>query len=267
MGTCISCLLDRLNISRRREVGGGTVWGILGLSLLAGMSTPLGGWLVLQFRYLSKTILALVLGLTVGIMTTVVLVDLMPMALQSGTSSRFFIGFFSGVAFLWVLRQVVDKLADKQHTDAETAVFYQMGWFIAIAIALHDLPEGIAIGAGNAVKQEVGLLIALAIAFHNIPEGMSIAAPLRLAGMPKRKIFWMTFWTGWVTPLGTLCSLGLFSISTSFVSLTLSFASGAMMYVVGHDILPQSIVQSKPFTLLGAIFGVVLMVVMHQLHV
>jgi zinc transporter, ZIP family len=228
---------------------------ILWISFLSGMSTPVGGWIVLLFRKLSQSLLAIVLGITTGIMVTVVLTELMPASIRSGSHAVFIGGFVGGWGFLFVLRKILSGLLQTGKLGGNQAKFLQMGWFIALAIALHDLPEGIAIGAGGAIHKSMGFIIAFAIALHNIPEGMSIALPLYLARVSKLKIMVITVLTGLVTPMGTALSLWLFQISPSFISISLAFASGAMLYVVARDILPEAIDASLVYAGVGTVFG------------
>lgn len=239
---------------------------IIFISFLSGLATPLGGWLVLQFRRLSEKVLALFLGLAAGIMVTVVLTELMPTSIRSGSHEIFIIGAGSGWLFMWTLRRLFVSIMGHHGMHGEKAAFLQMGWFITLAIALHDLPEGFAIGAGDAVQQELGMVIALAIALHNIPEGMSIALPLRLAGVPGWKVLWITLLAGITTPLGTIISLWLFSVSKIYVSLSLAFAGGAMIYVVSRDILPEALNANKLLAGVGVMAGALVMIAVSGLH-
>lgn len=242
------------------------MWEIVWISFLSGMATPLGGWIVLRFRRLSERLLGFFLGLAAGIMMTVVLTELMPASLRAGGGELFVVGAASGWLLMQLLRSLLNAGMGQQLAQHEKAAFLQMGWFIALAIALHDMPEGLAIGAGNAVHRDIGVIIALAIALHNIPEGMSIAVPLRLAGVKGLKILWVTFLAGITTPLGTILSLGLLTISPAFISLSLAFASGAMAYVVAQSILPEALHAHKGAAVAGIVAGTAVMVVLAAVH-
>ncbi len=241
------------------------MWQIGWVSLLAGMSTPLGAFVVLRFKRLSKGVLALFLGLAAGIMITVILTELMPTSIMTGGHQLFLEGAASGFVLMWIVRQITSRIVQHSTLHKEHAAFLQIGWFIALAIALHDLPEGLAIGAGDAVRPEIGLIIAMAIALHNIPEGMSIAAPLRLAGVKRRFVALITVLVGFVTPIGTVLSLWLFQVSTLFIALSLAFAAGAMMYVVARDILPESMTADRKNATVGTLVGAVAMTAMSML--
>ena len=242
------------------------MWNVIGISFLAGMSTPLGGWFVLQFRHLSMRMMTTLLGMAAGIMVTVILTELMPTSLTAGSHELFLLGFTSGWLLMWGLKKSLGQLHKAEKLTNDKGAYLRMGWFIAIAIAIHDLPEGLAIGAGDAVEHHVGLFIALAIALHNIPEGMSIAAPLRLGGMAKAQVFWITLLTGLITPLGTIIAVWLFTISHAFIALSLAFASGAMAFVVAQDIFPEAWRLDKLTTLAGVCLGSALMIAMTLLH-
>ncbi len=242
------------------------MWNVVWVSLLSGMSTPLGGFLVTQFSSLTKKTLAFFLGLAAGIMITVILVDLMPASLHAPRGQELFVwGTLAGWLFLWFMRRIVSRL-DQTVVDSSQPNFRQMGIFIAVAIGLHDLPEGLAIGAGHAVEAQVGLIIALAIAMHNIPEGMSVAMPLLMSGMRRFKVILLTAELGLITPLGTLLALLLFHISQAFITLSLAFASGSMAFVVARDIFPEALHAKTSLALLGMGSGALIMIAVHAIH-
>lgn len=114
------------------------------------------------------------------------------------------------------------------------------GLFLAIGIALHNLPEGLAIGAGYSNSAALGATIALSLALHNIPEGMVTAAPLLTAGMNKWVVIGIATAAGLVTPVGTLIGAALTSISPEFISISMALAAGAMIYIVSDELIPQS---------------------------
>lgn len=230
------------------------------------MSTPLGGFLGTQFSTVTKKTLAYFLGMAAGIMVTVVVVDLMPASLRAPGGSEFFVwGALAGWLFLWGIRRIVARL-DQTAVDPLQPNFRQMGIFIAVAIGLHDLPEGLAIGAGHAVQAQVGLIIALAIAMHNVPEGMSVAMPLLMSGMRRSKVVLLTAELGLITPFGTLLALLLFHISQAFIAISLAFASGSMAFVVARDIFPEAVHAKTSFALLGVVSGAFIMIAVHAIH-
>lgn len=126
-----------------------------------------------------------------------------------------------------------------------------MGCLVAIGIALHDLPEGMAIAVGYSATEKLGLLIALAIGLHNIPEGMAIAAPLRMGGMRKKSILFLNLFISIFTPLGGFLGYLLVNISRHFIALLLALAAGAMTYIVAVELIPQSFKRHPNYSRLG----------------
>ncbi|WP_198853771.1 ZIP family metal transporter [Alicyclobacillus sp. SO9] len=243
---------------------------IIWMSLLSGLSTPLGSLLVIRYHRTLMRAQGVFWGIAAGIMTTLVLIELMPSAIQMGGRGLFFSTAFGGIVLMLLLRnwlaQRIDSTASLEMTAVQTN-FLEMGWFVAVAIALHDLPEGIAIAAGDAVHPNMGILIAVAIAVHNIPEGMSVAFPLFLAGVKPRKIFWLSVWIGTVTPIGTVLSLWFVHISTNFIAISLALASGTMLLVVFREVLPEALRLGKRQASLGGAIGALLMVWLASLHI
>jgi ZIP family zinc transporter len=131
------------------------------------------------------------------------------------------------------------------------------------AIALHNIPEGIAIGAGGSHDYALGALIALMITLHNIPEGMAVAAPLLAGGVGKLKVVLLTAVCGFTTVIGGLIGGLIGNISDFALAMSLAAAGGAMLYVVFGEIIPQSIVMTKSraaplITLAGIIIGLII---------
>ncbi|MDA8200312.1 MAG: ZIP family metal transporter [Thermaerobacter sp.] len=233
-------------------------------SLLAGLFTPVGAWFILSRRRVSPATLSFTLALASGVMVTVVATELVPTGLRLAGGPTLLAAGVAGALLLALLRGAA---AEWQGSGAgEPSRLRFVGWFIAIAIALHDIPEGMAIGAGDAVGRSLGIVIAFAIALHNIPEGMSIAAPLALAGEPRRRILLATAAIGLVTPLGTLLSLAIGHLGPEWSAMVLGLASGAMVYVVGRDTLPESLAASRPIALAGTAAGAALMLALAAVH-
>jgi len=133
---------------------------------------------------------------------------------------------------------------------------------ILTVISLHNIPEGIAIGAGGSHNFNLGALLALMIALHNIPEGMAIAAPLLAGGVKRWKVVLLTAVSGATTLIGGVTGILIGGISEFAVALSLSAAGGAMLYVVFCEIIPQSIIMTRKrtasvVTLFGVIIGLI----------
>ena len=141
------------------------------------------------------------------------------------------------------------------------------GIVMACAIALHNVPEGMTIGASyasnNGVMGSAALVLAIIIGLHNIPEGMAVSVPLISGGMPKWKAVLVTASSGIPTILGALLGYLIGDIGAMGLALSLGFASGAMLYVVFGEILPQAILMYHSklpafFAIIGILAGMLI---------
>ena len=239
------------------------MWNILAISLASGVCTPIGAWIVLGFRTIWPPMLAFFLALASGVMLAVVFTELMPASIDL----HGYVGFGVGMAVGILLIAAVGHLWHHRKRSAPLPLerLYRTGQSIALAIAVHDLPEGMAIGAGDMVHARLGLAIAAAIALHNLPEGMSIAAPLSAAGVSRRRILATTGLISLATPFGTAIPLMFGQLSPVFSGFILAVASGAMVYVVAHDTLPEAWLSNKAMTGVGLAVGGLLMVAISHL--
>ncbi|HCX63957.1 MAG TPA: zinc/iron permease, partial [Eubacteriaceae bacterium] len=156
-------------------------------SLFAGLSTSLGVVLLFLFGKPSSKVLATLLGFAGGIMMGISVFELMPESLKIGTIQSTVIGFILGAGMMYGLDHVVphghmsgtDDLVTENPGNLHemSNPLLRTGYLILFGIALHNLPEGLAIGAGLESSRELGIFIAAAIAVHNVPEGLAMAGP------------------------------------------------------------------------------------------
>ena len=253
--------------------------GIIGtlilVTALAGVAgTGLGGLIGALLQKNSNKMVSLLLSFAGGVMLSVVCFDLVVEAIDTNTGVLIVaLAIALGVAVTYLLNYLIDrktnpevphinashpKTADdldelihsdhlKQHAarkDSKMGLFVA-GLVMACAIALHNVPEGMTIGASYASDDgalgTAALTLAILIGLHNIPEGMAVSVPLISGGMKKWKAVLITAATGIPTILGALLGFLLGEIGPIGLTLSLGFASGAMLYVVFGEILPQSI--------------------------
>ena len=253
--------------------------GVLGTLIMttamAGVvGTGFGGLVGAMLQKDSDRIVSLLLSFASGVMTSVVCFDLAVEAIETNVGVWTVIGAIAfGVAVIYILNYLIDrktnpevphidenhpKTADdldelihsdhyKQHfvkKDSKFALFIA-GVVMASAIALHNVPEGMTIGASYASDDGAlggaALVLAVLIGLHNIPEGMAVSVPLISGGMAKWKAVLLTAATGIPTIIGALLGFALGEIGPVGLALSLGFASGAMLYVVFGEILPQAI--------------------------
>ncbi|MEG1917144.1 MAG: ZIP family metal transporter [Oscillospiraceae bacterium] len=258
-----------------------TILKIVAITAIAGMGgTGLGGLISTLFKKDSAKTVSLLLSFAAGVMTSVVCFDLLADALEqeSGGSGVLLVvgGVLLGYGVIYLLNAWIDKStnrevahidanhpktadsleelihADHLHVHERAAVqthsqLFLAGLVMAAAIALHNMPEGMVIGAsfakgaGGDVLARGGIMMAVVIGLHNIPEGMAVAVPLISGGMQPGKAVGITALSGAPTILGALVGYFLGAMGPLALALSLSFASGAMLYVVFGELLPEAI--------------------------
>ncbi len=239
---------------------------ILFLSFFAGLATLLGGLAVALQQGLGERALAVVLGSAAGIMAGVVLLDLLPSAWQQGDMPSTVEGFFFGILFLFLLDRIFSFTMPAGPRERDRYYMLNMGYLIAVGIALHDLPEGMAIAVGYAAEVELGIVLVVAIALHNIPEGMATAAPLLMGGSSLRKIMFINGVVSLFTPLGTLMGMLLIHFSARALGELLAVAAGAMVYIIRFELVPEARRRHPNYALLGMLSGTAVSVLLAFWH-
>jgi len=253
----------------------GVITTLLVTTALAGViGTGLGGVIGAMLQKDSKRTVSLLLSFAGGVMLSVVCFDLVTEAIETNVGIYIVIGAIAfGVMITYLLNYLIDRKTNPEipHIDANhprTADdldelihsdhleyhraesdnklgLFVAGIVMASAIALHNVPEGMTIGASyasnNGVMGSAALVLAILIGLHNIPEGMAVSVPLISGGMNKWKAVLITASSGVPTILGALLGYWLGEIGPMGLTLSLGFASGAMLYVVFGEILPQAI--------------------------
>lgn len=203
-------------------------------SVLAGGCTVLGAVLLFIRKRWGNRSLAFFLGLASGVMVAVVIFDMLPSALLFSGCLKAGVGFLLGLLMLALVNFTLFNKINSNPT------LTSLGYLIMLGIALHDLPEGMAIAFGEEMKARTGMVIALGIGIHNIPEGMAMAAPLLMSGVKKSHVLLKIFLVGLITPLGTILGRYLVSILPELLPLMLGLASGVMIYLVLFQLWPRA---------------------------
>ena len=275
----------------------GVIETLLITTAIAGVvGTGLGGLIGAMLQKDSNRTVSLLLSFAGGVMLSVVCFDLISEAIETNVGlATVILSVALGVVIIYVLNYLIDrktnpevphispdhpKTADdldelihsdhlEQHyanKDNKFALFVA-GMVMACAIALHNVPEGMTIGASYAsndgVMGSAALVLAILIGLHNIPEGMAVSVPLISGGMPKWKAVLMTASSGVPTIIGALLGYLIGDIGAMGLCLSLGFASGAMLYVVFGEILPQAILMYHSklpafFTIIGVLAGMII---------
>ena len=206
------------------------IFAVLMATLSGVAGTGLGG-LAGCFGAGQRGRLSAILGFTSGLMTAVVCFSLLPEAVALANIPVAIVGLAVGATAVALFSRLLPgEPGDLEHTS----------YLVLLAIALHNLPEGLAIGSGWAVMPSLGLKLALVIGAHDFPEGMAITAPLMACGQarPLRATLWALL-TGVPTGFGALIGYWLGSVSPDSVALCMGFAAGAMSYVTMEEMVPR----------------------------
>ena len=227
---------------------------IIWISTIAGLATTLGSLLVLLFGKPQERVLASLLAGSGGVMLAVVSVDLLPSAWKIGPPLQVGVGFALGLLFMFLADQRLNISTNTLPLSRRQRL-KRTGLLVAAGIALHDIPEGMAIAVSQETASNLGFLIAIAIALHNLPEGMATAAPLKMAKIRRWKILLLNIGIAFFTPFGAL--LGLLALESVQNSLAffLSFAAGAMTFLVFAELIPLSRERHPHYALLGGTVG------------
>jgi zinc transporter, ZIP family len=228
------------------------------IGLGAGViGTGSGAIIALFVKSPSKAMLGFILGFAGGIMLAIVLTDLLPESIESGSFISAIAGLLLGALFILFLDLKIPHFHLFETTE-ELARFIRTGTILGLGIAMHNLPEGIAIGASYIASPSLGFTLAFTIALHNIPEGIAMACPLCAGGMRLRWILFYTAMAGLPMGLGAFIGASLGSISPLILSVSLGFAGGAMLYIIFGELIPgaQNSGSGHAGTF-GAVFGTI----------
>lgn len=228
---------------------------ILIFGLLAGVVTGVGALISISIARITDKVLSLSLGFASGIMIGISALSLIPSSLEMANQYIAVVGFVAGALFLLLVDITMPHI---HKIDTECSRYAKMGYFIALGITLHNLPEGIAIGAANEVSHEMGLLTALTIGLHNIAEGLCVAMPLCLGNVRKSRVVLITTLTGLSTLLGTWIGMAVGVISPLLIAFFLAFAAGAMIYISSDELIPKSHSTHNEFANVGILSGFII---------
>lgn len=220
--------------------------------------TTIGGIIGVTFKNTSNKFLSFILEFAAGLMISIVCFDLIPEALELSSLTYTLTGILIGVVSMIICDNLIKtKYNAKRSTKGNSLL--KTGIVVGIGLALHNFPEGLAIGSGFGASIKLGYSLAIAILLHDIPEGISMSVPMRYGGMNKTKVVVYTLLSGVTTGIGAFFGALLGTISTGVISICLSFAAGAMLYIVSGELIPESKNLYKGrFASLGNILGFVM---------
>ena len=231
------------------------------LALMAGLATGIGGLIVFIVKEISQEMMAFLLAMAAGVMLLVSVLDLwFGQALENGFLP-ITLSFGIGMIIVYSVGMYTKKGEDYTEMSKERKL-YKSGILTAIALAIHNFPEGLAMGVAVLESAQYGVVLMAAIALHNIPEGIAVAAPIQAGGGGRMKATLIAMATGFTEPLGALFALLILGpILTPFmVGCSLAFVGGIMTVVAYNELIPQAREQKRPrHMVVGAVFGAAVM--------
>jgi len=251
----------------------------LGITLLAGLSTGVGSLLAVCAKQTNKRFLSVALGFSASVMIYVSMIEIFAQAKDSltlvyGANRGYWVttlAFFAGMALIAVIDKFVPSaenpheirdVKDMEQAPGEEAALLRMGLLSALAIAIHNFPEGLATFIAALEDQTLGISIAVAIAIHNIPEGIAVAVPVYYATAARKKAFRYSFLSGLSEPLGALVGYFLLRqfFTESMFGIVFAAVAGIMVYISLDELLPTAEKYGEHhLAIYGTIAGMVVM--------
>lgn len=232
----------------------------LGLTLFAGLSTGIGSLIGFMSKQFNPRFLTIALGFSAGVMIYVSMVEIFVKARDSLTVSfgdkmgyvLTVVSFFAGIAVIALIDKLIPSYENphemnveqkiKDSTDEQKSKLMRMGMFSALAIGIHNFPEGLATFMSGLTNPTLGVSIAVAIAIHNIPEGLAVSAPIFYATKSRKKAFVLSFLSGLAEPIGAL--IGYFVLRSIFneaiFGVIFASVAGIMVYISLDELLPTA---------------------------
>jgi len=249
-------------------------------TLFTWFMTALGSAMVFFFREIKPKVLNAMLGFASGVMISASFFSLINPALELSVANggtpwlEAAVGFLAGAGFLMLADKIVPHLHFEKDAKPEGIhTNWKRSVLLVFSITLHNIPEGLAVGVAfgslaNGASTEAALaamIVAIGIGIQNFPEGAAVSIPLRREGMSRWEAFMKGQWSGVVEPIAAVFGAWLVSYVKPLLPYALTFAAGAMIYVVTEELIPESQSgdhEATHFSTLGCILGFVIMMVL-----
>lgn len=225
------------------------------------LGTGLGGAFAFFINQPSKKFLSAIIGLSGGIMLSTVAFELLPEALEISGVIGASLGLFMGAIASAVLDHLLEnstrtKLNPKQG-------YLKTGILLGLSIAMHNFPEGLAIGSGFMAEASLGISLAIVIALHNVPEGIAMVVPMKIGGYRAAKAFLLTLLAGAPMGFGAYFGVLIGELAYSLIGISLAFAGGTMLYITIGELVPKGKELDQGWistisSILGFILGVII---------
>lgn len=245
------------------------------LTAIAGLSTGIGSLIALLAKKTNTNFLCASLGFSAGVMIYISFMEMLPTAkdelfsvYDEKTGTLYFIlAFFSGIALINLIDFVIPKSFNPHEIQGvedmnKKKSLKRTGLIVALSIAIHNFPEGIATFTSALSSIDIAIPITIAIAIHNIPEGIAVAVPIYHSTGSRKKAFWFSFFSGLAEPLGALVAyFFLMQFWTPQLNgIILAVVSGIMVFISIDELLPSAEKYGKHhISIMGLIAGMLLM--------
>jgi ZIP family zinc transporter len=251
------------------DVSGNIILALI-LTALAGLSTGLGSAIAYFIKRPKTIYLSFSLGFSAGVMIYISFMELLPKGLEVVGEALGVTAFFIGVIFIGLIDMLIPEVKNPHHYKEPSdfngrrvdKTLMRTGLFTALAIGIHNFPEGLATFGTALSDVKLGAIIALAIAIHNIPEGISVSVPIFYATVNKNKAFTYSFLSGIAEPIGAIIGFLILLpfLSEGLLASLLAFIAGIMVYISVDELLPMAHRYGHNHTvILGIILGMFIM--------
>ncbi len=227
------------------SIAGATPW-VVGQAFLAATIgfalTVVGAFPALLGLRAGDAVMAYGMGFAAGVMISASFTSLLIPAEEVGGVLPVIVGFVLGALATHAMNEALphEHLMRGYEGPEKLRRRLRAAWLLAFAIIIHNIPEGAAVGAAVAESLRDGVILAIAIGIQNIPEGLAVALPLITAGKRLRLAMGLAVLSGAVEPIAAAGAAAVVTLSRALLPYMLSFAAGAMMYVVSHEIIPET---------------------------
>ncbi|MEM0360723.1 MAG: zinc transporter ZupT [Candidatus Diapherotrites archaeon] len=210
------------------------------LSLLAGLSTCFGSIIAFFLKKPKPSMLPIAMGFSAGVMIFVSFAEMLPQAISNIGQANAFIAFFAGMGAIYLID--VSLPHSYEGEKCQESRLLKCGTLVAIGIAIHNFPEGIAVFFSSLSSISLGIPIAIAIALHNIPEGIAISMPIFQATKSRKKAFLYSALSGLTEPLGAIIGFLFLSafLNQFILYLVLAGVAGIMVFISFDELLPYT---------------------------
>ncbi len=248
----------------------------LSLTVMAGLATGIGSVIALFAKTTNTKFLAGSLGFSAGVMIYVSMIEIFQKArtylsVSMGDAKGYYLAvasFFAGIILIGLIDYFVPStegdIGNLNEKDNRSIALKRMGFMTALAIGIHNFPEGLATFTSALKDPHLGIAIALAIAIHNIPEGIATSVPIYYSSGSRKKAFIVSFFSGITEPLGAIIGFLILRpfFNDTIFGILFGLIAGIMVFISLEELLPMAREYEKSkVTIIGTIFGMVVIAI------